>query len=427
MNSRNIEKNSKKSSYKPSSALKFRIGNTGDLRASVSASAGEFNLSTEIIHLLCLIQQGVPQNNLAARLKQDFRDISAQLPPQSEIEEIIGDMTDAGCLIDTTKDQLKSGGLQDGFGDHWIQWAMLADKPRCQAYKRAIEASVGDKSVVVDVGAGTGLLSLYAHGAGARKIHSIEETATANVLAKVRNALPEKEREKIKIHNKNSADAALPEEVTHIISELFGNDPLQEGIIPTLRDVFARTGTSKTKGIPESFEVFVQIADIRQGPLKTRLERLISTDDSINDDWWIPVQNIRRLMSFDDVSFAHPVRFSDLNFSGEFHSCFKVPLAPPPAQNEPLPVASFKHRLSDKFECPVLLLCFRAHLNPKISISNIPNEKDECEHWSPIIIPIIRKQIPNDTLNIRIGVSGNWERISAEISNSKNQIVGSRK
>jgi hypothetical protein len=427
MNSKNIEKKSKKSSYKLSSALKFRIGDAGDLRASVSASAGEFNLSPEIVHLLCLIQQEVPLHSLAARLKQDFRQISGELPPQSEIEDLVYEMADAGCLVGTSSEPRKTGGLQDGFGDPWIQWAMLADKPRCQAYQKAISSTVGTNSVVVDVGAGTGLLSLYAHISGARKIHCIEETASVNILARVRNSLPERERGRIKIYNRNSADVELPRDVTHIVSELFGNDPLQEGIISTLRDIFSRAGTGRTIGIPESFEVVAQLADVRKGPLKLRLERLNSDENSDTDDWWTPVRTIRSLMNFEDVSFAHPIRESDIRFSGDLHPCFKVPLSPPPAAHEPTPVATFKHKFNEPADCPVLLLCFRAQLNSKISISNIPGEKDECEHWSPIVVPLRKKTGQNETLCLRVGVSGNWERISADICNSKNQVIGSRR
>ena len=48
---------------------------------------------------------------------------------------------------------------------------MLKDEPRTLAYKEFIEknASVIQNKVVVDVGAGTGILSLFAAKAGAKK------------------------------------------------------------------------------------------------------------------------------------------------------------------------------------------------------------------------------------------------------------------
>ena len=52
--------------------------------------------------------------------------------------------------------------------------AMLEDTQRIQLYKKAIESTVQDK-VVIDVGAGTGILSLYAVQAGAKKIYALEK------------------------------------------------------------------------------------------------------------------------------------------------------------------------------------------------------------------------------------------------------------
>jgi predicted RNA methylase len=52
-----------------------------------------------------------------------------------------------------------------------IHWNMLKDRRRCEAYKQAFEtfsADIKDK-IVVDCGCGTGLLSILAAKAGAKK------------------------------------------------------------------------------------------------------------------------------------------------------------------------------------------------------------------------------------------------------------------
>jgi len=48
---------------------------------------------------------------------------------------------------------------------------MLRDKPRCDTYKRAMELNshVFKDAVVLDVGCGTGILSIFAAQAGAKK------------------------------------------------------------------------------------------------------------------------------------------------------------------------------------------------------------------------------------------------------------------
>ena len=67
------------------------------------------------------------------------------------------------------------------YGFLYHQQQMLTDRRRMDAYHRAIMANkecFKDK-VVVDVGAGTGVLSIWAAKAGARKVYAIEVTETA--------------------------------------------------------------------------------------------------------------------------------------------------------------------------------------------------------------------------------------------------------
>jgi len=59
---------------------------------------------------------------------------------------------------------------------------MLGDVPRTDAYRRAIEAqAAGIKDrVVMDVGCGTGILSMMAARSGAKRVYAIEASALAN-------------------------------------------------------------------------------------------------------------------------------------------------------------------------------------------------------------------------------------------------------
>src|SRR6266511_5050393 len=69
---------------------------------------------------------------------------------------------------------------------------MIRDRVRTDAYARALEEVVRPESVVLDLGAGTGILTLLAARAGARRIFAVEhadiielarELAVANDLA----------------------------------------------------------------------------------------------------------------------------------------------------------------------------------------------------------------------------------------------------
>ena len=57
---------------------------------------------------------------------------------------------------------LKQPWMLEQFGSPFMQETMLLDKARCEAYREAIFRTVKPGDVVVDLGAGTGLLSLFA-------------------------------------------------------------------------------------------------------------------------------------------------------------------------------------------------------------------------------------------------------------------------
>jgi hypothetical protein len=415
----------RKTPLRPAQALRFRIDPTGELRAAVSASSGEFNLTPEIIELLCLLQKGTQPSELEGRLRTRFRKITEDLPDSKEILALLDDLEDAQCLVRSGVEK-NAHGLQDGFGDAWIQWAMLADAPRCQAYRSAIQDSIADDSLVLDVGAGSGLLSLYALESGAKKVEAIEETAIAQSLKRLRESLPEGLRKRLTIHNCNSFDARIPPTVTHVVSELFGNDPLQEGVVPTLRNVFARLENEHVVGIPESCTVFVQLVDVIEGALHKRLNRFADQGSEKAKAWFGAVEKIKNTLNFSDISFAHSIRKNDIRKIAAAKKAFTIPLAPPPAESAAKPNASFKIELDQKVTSPALLICFRAQLSKSASLSNMPGESDACEHWSPLVVPLNRTLQPKEILQVKVSAGEHWDRVTVLATDSAGKYLGAR-
>lgn len=62
-----------------------------------------------------------------------------------------------------------------------IHHQMLTDQVRMRAYRNAITPLTFRNKTVIDVGAGTGILSIYAAQAGARKVFAVEASRMAKV------------------------------------------------------------------------------------------------------------------------------------------------------------------------------------------------------------------------------------------------------
>lgn len=112
----------------------------------------------------------------------------------------------------------------EAYEDLTIHHLMLKDKPRTLAYKNAIESNkhLFENKVVLDVGSGTGILSMFAAKLGnAKKVYAVE----ASKVAKLSEELikDNKLQDKIQVLNEQVENINLKEQVDIIISEWMGN------------------------------------------------------------------------------------------------------------------------------------------------------------------------------------------------------------
>jgi hypothetical protein len=97
---------------------------------------------------------------------------------------------------------------------------LIGDPVRLDAYVRAIQAVVRPGDIVLDPGAGTGLLSMIAARAGARRVYAIENHPVIQVAREVieRNGLTER----ITCIQADAGNVELPEKANLVISDLIG-------------------------------------------------------------------------------------------------------------------------------------------------------------------------------------------------------------
>ncbi|MDH5516292.1 MAG: 50S ribosomal protein L11 methyltransferase [Gammaproteobacteria bacterium] len=183
---------------------------------------------------------------------------------------------------------------QQGY-EHY--YGMLSDKVRMLAYRDAIFKLVKPGDVVVDLGAGTGLLSIWAVQAGASKVYAIEKTsaiALAKEIAKVNQC-----QNKIEFINKNSMDVELPEKADLLISETLGSFGIDENTLQFTIDARDRLLKKDGQMIPQLLELFV--APVED---KSVYEKL---------DFWRQIPDINFAPAFELFSKKIMVEAVDIN------------------------------------------------------------------------------------------------------------------
>ena len=136
-----------------------------------------------------------------------------------------------------------------------IHIRMLEDAPRTLAFRDALRRTVRPDDIVLDLGTGTGVLAALAAQAGAAHVYAIERSPNTAKLAKeffVANGLGDR----ITVIEGASTEVSLPRRAHVMVSEVVGNDPLDEGIIRTTQDAVARLLEPNPRLIPGRLRIF---------------------------------------------------------------------------------------------------------------------------------------------------------------------------
>lgn len=134
---------------------------------------------------------------------------------------------------------------------------MLGDRVRVKAYDDALRQAVEPGDVVVDVGAGTLILSLLALRHGARHVYAIEGDPEVAALARViaeRNGLGGR----LTLIQGDARDVELPVKADVIVSEMMGNLGPEEEMAEVVAAVARRNLKPSGRVVPQRVQTRLQ-------------------------------------------------------------------------------------------------------------------------------------------------------------------------
>nr|XP_021528212.1 protein arginine N-methyltransferase 7 isoform X3 [Aotus nancymaae] len=152
---------------------------------------------------------------------------------------------------------------------------MLHDKDRNVKYYQGIRAAVsrvkdrGQKALVLDIGTGTGLLSMMAVTAGADFCYAIEvfkPMADAAVKIVEENGFSDK----IKVINKHSTavtvgpEGDMPCRANILVTELFDTELIGEGALPSYEHAHRHLVEENCEAVPHRATVYAQLVESRR-------------------------------------------------------------------------------------------------------------------------------------------------------------------
>ncbi|CAH1393656.1 unnamed protein product [Nezara viridula] len=143
-----------------------------------------------------------------------------------------------------------------------IHKLMLTDTVRVKSYKDAILSNkeLFKDSIVLDVGAGCGILSIFAAQAGAKRVYAVE--AAGSLTPMIKKVVEDNNYTKVvQVIVGEMESVIIPEKVDIIISEWMGFFLLHEGMLDSV--LFAKKYL-KPNGImfPEECSIFVSICEL---------------------------------------------------------------------------------------------------------------------------------------------------------------------
>ncbi len=231
--------------YVISRSLTLEVTRFGKLVAATSLSRKPYELDAEAVPVLLAFSAGTTPRSAFERLQEEWE------IAWDDFGQFVETMLDDGVLVPAGGEPAASL-VSTGFGAAANHVHMLRDTVRVMAYRAAIEKHAPGKRVV-EVGCGTGILSLFAAKAGARKVIAIEESQVSETAAAMFEVNGCSGVVDLKVANSRNVDLDEPADL--LIHEILGVDPFDENLLPVLLDARRRLLRPGGRMLPRRLEI----------------------------------------------------------------------------------------------------------------------------------------------------------------------------
>ena len=251
---------------------------------------------------------------------------------------------------------------------------MMNDAARNQAYDQAIRRAVGPTTQVLEIGTGSGLLSLMAARAGARWVTTCEQVEViAETAAEIVRANGYGDR--IKVIAKRSTSLTigvdLPERADLLVSEILSDALLGESVLPSTAHARQHLLKPGAAMIPRAVAVVVRL---------------------VGGDWLSQTTSVGRVAGFDLTPFNRfaPSSISISMESGQLESysadleVFRFDLTAGGQRPEQRRFTIVPTRSG---RCVGLLQWLRLQLDDSIVLENAPTETVQPSAWRQALYP----------------------------------------